>query len=161
MKRRSTEPELSEDFEVTDVEFPMPSTVPLDITPDTIATMPPEPLGDPWGDGEEGSGLRMLVIDANGVGRIVDSSSDDDERDEPAGLVQWIDPPGSARGRGGNKWGAIVAELRSRPGHWALVETGVKGPPTGMARRYPNTTWTSRSQPDGTFKVWGKWTGTP
>lgn len=36
----------------------------------------------------------------------------------------WEDPPEDGRGNGKVPWKAIVAELRARPGEWAIVWEG-------------------------------------
>lgn len=70
------------------------------------------------------------------------------------GLV-WSGPPPRS------KVGNFVAALKERPGEWAEYPHPLKfaSASSGYQRRYPNTEWTARLQPDGTYKAWARWVG--
>lgn len=65
--------------------------------------------------------------------------------------LDWQDPPTPTAGRGsGTNWTSILAELRTRPGQWALVQEGVATTNAGgLRRRFPDFEFTGRRDTGG------------
>lgn len=73
------------------------------------------------------------------------------------GVIRWADPPGPRRGRGrlgqrvdddGSE--ELAAELRGRPGVWAVIFEGDNGPANSCAIRIRRA-WRPAFEPPGDF----------
>jgi hypothetical protein len=55
----------------------------------------------------------------------------------------------------------FVAALKARPNRWAIYTEGSKNAViVSMAKKkFPDTEWTSRKQPDGTFTIYARYIG--
>lgn len=76
---------------------------------------------------------------------------------QPMDNIVWSKPPI----RKSRKVKAFVEILKTRPGEWAEYPYPVNRAAFGAAckRRYPDSEWTVREQPDGKFKAWARWIG--
>lgn len=79
--------------------------------------------------------------------------------------VKWSNPPkkrlGGAKPIGSGKTQKFVAVLKTRPNKWAIYRENCNNGVmvTANKKAFPNTEWTSRKNPDGTFTIYGRYIG--
>jgi hypothetical protein len=80
--------------------------------------------------------------------------------------IKWATPPAKRTGTrsGGRKLGAtarFVEVLKTRPNKWAIYKSNANNAVTVSTAKkaYPQTEWTSRKNPDGTFTLYARFIG--
>lgn len=80
--------------------------------------------------------------------------------------IKWATPPAKRTAHTSNRrLGAIarfVEVLKTRPNKWAIYKTDSSNAVTVSTAKkaYPQTEWTSRKNPDGTFTLYARFVGT-
>jgi hypothetical protein len=71
--------------------------------------------------------------------------------------IEWKEPPAQKRGRDCRKRQMFVAELRKRPGEWALYTSSASHTLAYINQKdFPGTEWTCRKNADGRFEVFAR-----